>query len=339
MSARRRGARVIDGDTLALRRASRGVGIQIAVVCAVVVVAIVTTMYLYIITRVRPGELFELVPDPDNLDLSAGYVLRGTVILGGVLIVLAGLLSWYITRRAVRPLGKALHIQRTFVADASHELRTPLTVLDARLQVLQRGLTPTDPSAAIVAELRDDVKALVDVVNDLLFAAQTDDVHDRTASPAPLGPTIEVVVQSMQLVADNKSVRIVINENERQPLWTLMPETSVHRCLVALLDNALRFAPNGSDVVVGVSATRSTITVTVRDHGPGIQGISPDRIFDRFTHTRIAGDEAGATRTGFGIGLSLVRDIATRNGGSVTVVRSSADGTEIGLSLPRTHPR
>jgi len=117
----------VDSDTRAVRRASRRVGIQIAVACAVVVVAVVTSMYLFIVTRVKPGELFELIPDPDNLDVSAGYVLRGTVIIGGILIVLAGLLSWFVTRRAVKPLGAALRMQRTFVADASHELRTPLT--------------------------------------------------------------------------------------------------------------------------------------------------------------------------------------------------------------------
>jgi signal transduction histidine kinase len=325
----------VDSDTRALRRASRRVGVQIAVACAVVVVAVVTPMYLFIVTQVKPGELFELIPDTDNLDVSAGYVLRGTVITGGILIVLAGLLSWFVTRRAVKPLGTALRMQRTFVADASHELRTPLTVLDARLQVLQRGLTPDDPSAAIVAQLRNDAKSLVDMVNDLLLAAETGDGHEHHASPTPLGPAIAVVVKSMQLIADDTSVRIIVNDPA--PLWTLMPETSMHRCLVALLDNALQFAPKGSEVVVGVSATRSTIMVTVRDHGPGIQGISPDRIFDRFAHARDAGDEAVATRTGFGIGLSLVRDMASRNGGSVTVVRSSADGTEIGLSLPRAH--
>lgn len=333
MNGHRGGPDFVDSDTLAVRRASRRVGIQITVASAIVVVVIVMTIYLFIIAQVKPGELFELVPDPNNLDVSAEDVLRGAVILGLVLIVCAGILGWFITRRAVRPLGEALRMQRTFVADASHELRTPLTVLDARLQVLQRGLAADDPSTAAVAQLREDAKSLVDVVNDLLLSAETAGERSHRAPATPLSPVIAVVVKSMQLVADEKAVRITVDEPE--PVWTFIPETSAHRCLVALLDNALRFAPNGSDIVVTVGATRSVATITVRDHGPGIQGITPDRIFDRFAHGRNAGEQATTARSGFGIGLALVRDIATRNGGSVAVVQSSADGTEIGLSVPR----
>ncbi|WP_349898578.1 sensor histidine kinase [Parafrigoribacterium soli] len=333
MNERQANSTTVDGDTLAVRRASRRVGIQIAVASTVVVVAIITGIYLFVITKVKPGEVFELVPDPENLDVSAGDVLRGAVVLGIVLIVCAGILGWFITRQAVRPLGNALRMQRTFVADASHELRTPLTVLDARLQVLQRGLAADDPSAATVAQLRDDAKSLVDVVNDLLLAAEPTAGPSAETAATPVRPVIDAVATSMQLIADEKAVRITAADIE--PVSAVIPETSLHRCLVALLDNAVRFAPEGSEVAIGVSATRSLVEITVSDRGPGIRDISPRRIFDRFAHGRSAGEQTTATRSGFGIGLALVRDIATRHGGSVTVVRSSAEGTEIGLSVPR----
>ncbi len=337
MRGPREGADLIDSDTLAVRRATRRVGIQISVASAIVVVAIVATIYLFTVAQVHNGEIFELIPDPTRLEVSAEDVLRGAVILGLVLIACAGILGWFITRRAVRPLGHALRMQRSFVADASHELRTPLSVLDARLQVLQRGLAADDPSATTVAQLRDDTRSLVDLVNDLLLATEAEDERSRPAPATLLSPVIAVVVKSMQLIADDKAVRITTDEPE--PVWALIPETSVHRCLVALLDNALRFAPNGSDIVVAVRTTRSLTTITVRDHGRGIQGIALDRIFDRFAHGRTAGELAGATRSGFGIGLALVRDMATRYGGTVAVVRSSAEGTEIGLSVPRARTR
>jgi two-component system OmpR family sensor kinase len=77
----------------------------------------------------------------------------------------------------------------------------------------------------------------------------------------------------------------------------------------------------------------------VRDQGPGIQGISPARIFDRFAKSGTATGGGGTTRTGFGIGLALVRDIAVGNGGTVTVEETSASGTVIALTVPRANPR
>ncbi len=310
---------------------------QIAVACAVVVLGIVLAVFLFVISQVKPQELFEPVPDTNNLDVSAEDVLRAAVVLGIVLIVLAGALSWYVTSRAVRPLGEALRIQRSFVADASHELRTPLTVLDARLQVLQRRLSPDDPSAATVGELRRDAKTLVDIVNDLLESAEVQDASANRVVATQLNPVVELAVDSMRLIGEEKAVRIAIEDSE--PVWTYLAPTSAHRCVVALLDNALRFSPNGSTVVVAVTATKSTVSVTVRDSGPGIQGIDPARVFDRFAHSGAAIDGGGSTRAGFGIGLALVRDIAVRQGGSVSVLESSAGGTAIVFTVPRARNR
>jgi two-component system OmpR family sensor kinase len=322
-----------DSDAQAVRRASRIVGVQIAVACAVVVLGIVVAVFLFVISQVKPSELFEPIPDTNNLDVSAEDVLRAAVILGIVLIILAGALSWFVTRRAVRPLGEALRIQRSFVADASHELRTPLTVLDARLQVLQRGLSPDDPSGATVVELRRDTKSLIDIVNDLLEAAEVEAANTNRVVATQLNPVLELAVDSMRLIGEEKAVRITIEDSE--PVWTYLAPTSAHRCVVALLDNALRFSPDRSTVVVTVAATKSTVSVTVRDSGPGIQGIDPARVFDRFAHSGAAIDGGGSTRSGFGIGLALVRDIAVRQGGSVRVLESSASGTAIVFSVPR----
>jgi hypothetical protein len=124
--------RTLDSDTRAVRRASRMVGLQITVASAAIVLAVVLGVFLFVLARVKPAELFEAVPDPDKVNVSAVLLLRTAVGFGLLLIVVAGVLSWLVARHAVRPLGTALRMQRSFVADASHELRTPLTVLDAR---------------------------------------------------------------------------------------------------------------------------------------------------------------------------------------------------------------
>ncbi|MBC7723954.1 MAG: HAMP domain-containing histidine kinase [Burkholderiaceae bacterium] len=336
-------------DVAAVHRTSRVVGLQIAVACSIVVAVVLLAVVAFVLSQISPTELFEPVPDPDNINISAVVLLRAAVLLGVLLVVLAGILSWVLTRRAVRPLGDALRMQRSFVADASHELRTPLTVLDARLQVLQRSLPPGDPSAAIVTDLRRDAGSLIRVVNDLLESAEV-----GAAAPSPgldaglgaglgaeLGPALELAVESMRVLAAAKSVSIAFERPDG--VVTPLSATGAQRCLVALLDNALRYSPAGSRIDVGctVSGTgsRARVTIEVRDRGGGIRGIDPGRIFDRFAHSGEAVGGGGDARTGFGIGLALVRDIVVRAGGSVRVVHSSPAGTAIAIAVPVAHIR
>ncbi|TFB75856.1 HAMP domain-containing histidine kinase [Cryobacterium glaciale] len=324
--------RIVDSDTLAIRRASRLVGARIAIACAAVVAVVMVAVFVYILSEISPGELFEPVPDTENLQVSAVKLLRAAAVLGVGLIVLAGVLSWLVTRRAVQPLGDVLRIQRAFVADASHELRTPLAVLDARLQILQRTLPADDPSASVVAELRSDAKDLIHIVNDLLESAEIGGAAVPDTAIVDMVTAVDTAVQSMTLIAVDKHITIELDAPHPAPVR--VPATSITRCVVALLDNAVRFAPSESIITVGVTVTKKTVAVTVRDRGPGIQGIDPARIFDRFAHSGTAVDGGGEARTGFGIGLSLVREIAVRYGGSVHVVDSSAAGTAIALTLP-----
>ncbi len=329
--------RLTDSDADAVRRASRRVGWQITFATAVVVFAAIGAVFLFVLSRVRPGELFELVPDHNNIKISADDFLLVALVLGAVGVVLAGVLSWIIARRAVRPLGGALRIQRAFIADASHELRTPLTVLDARLQVLQRGLAADDPSSPVVAELRRDARSLMDVVNDLLEAAEAASGRGSGTIPENLTAIAELAVESMRVIGQARNVRIDLDAPG--PLFSRLPAVSAHRCLVALLDNALRYSPDGSVVTVTLRGTRNRVTLEVKDQGPGIQGISPDRVFDRFAKSGDATGGGGTTRTGFGIGLALVRDIAVSHGGTVSVKETSTNGTVVVLTIPRASER
>ena len=328
----RRTRAAVDSDTLAIRRASRIVGTRIALACTAVVVVLIGGVFIAILSEISAAELFT-PNDTDNVKIGAAELLRDAAVLGVALIVLAGVLSWLVTRRAVQPLGDALRIQRAFIADASHELRTPLAVLDARLQLLQRSLPTDDASAIAVAELRDDAKALTQIVNDLLETAETEGPGAAAATPTALNPAVHAAVQSMSLIGDDAGVSIELRDTET--VETLVPASNVQRCVVALLDNALRFSPAASTIVVSITASRSSVTVMVTDQGPGIRGIEPERIFDRFARSGPSQDGGGNATTGFGIGLALVRDIAVRHGGSVRVVASSPAGTAIAFSVPR----
>ncbi|WP_425956761.1 sensor histidine kinase [Xylanimonas sp. McL0601] len=305
---------------------------QITAATCLLVLVIIGGAVLAVLQRSRPGEVIEpLQPGEHRIYVDSLDLIVALVAIGAVAVVLAGAVSWLIARRAVRPLGEALRIQRTFVADASHELRTPLAALDARLQLLQHRTAPDDPSAGAISELRTDSRTLVNIVNDLLLAAGGDP-PDPHAPPTDAVAASAAAIDTMRVLAAPRHITI---ELEHDPtVQVRIPESSLRRCVTALVDNAVNHSADGADVVVRLHARGREADLSVTDHAGGIRGIAPERIFDRFAHADPPAAPGAVRRTGFGIGLALVRDLAVRNGGSVTVADTSERGTTVVLTLP-----
>ena len=102
--------------------------------------------------------------------------------------------------------------------------------------------------------------------------------------------------------------------------------------MLALADNALTHTPDGGTITISASAEGSFAVIQVADTGAGITGVDPDRIFDRFVRAPGPGNAPG--KRSFGIGLALVREIASGAGGTVKVARTGPDGTTMRLALP-----
>jgi two-component system, OmpR family, sensor kinase len=322
----------LDSDSASVRKASLIVAGQITVAAVAIVCLVVVLSLVYIIDQSQPRELLEKpAPGETKIYVDSNDVLVALVVVGIFAIVVAGVLSWIVARRAVRPLGDALRIQRTFVADASHELRTPLAVLDARIQVVQRRLPPGHELEDDIADIRRDTRALIDVVGDLLLAAAAE-VPETPPGEVDVATVLTETIESMRILAIERQVRIELRTTPG--IIAAMPETSLRRCIVAVLDNAITHSPDGSVVTAEIVTHKNTFEIVVSDTGPGVRGIEPERIFDRFAHA-VAGPDADGNRIGFGIGLSLVRDLVVRHGGSVELRETSARGTTIAFTLPR----
>lgn len=284
---------------------------------------------LFVVDQSRPGELLEKPEDGETkIYVDANEVLIALAVLGGIAILTVGIASWVISRRAVAPLGSALRMQRAFVADASHELRTPLTVLDARLQVLSRKLERDEPYDDTLVAARRDTRIMIALVTDLLLVAETSDRDGQDADTGcDLRPTVLAGVRDLRVLATERGLTIAVSVDNEARVG--LSEASLRRALIVLIDNALAHSPDGGTVTVAAFVDRGRAVVRVRDAGTGIAGIEVDQIFERFAHGPATGQ-----RRGFGIGLSLVRDLAVRNGGHVAVESTSEAGTVMRLELP-----
>ncbi len=293
--------------------------------------AVLVAAFLVVFSQIPPDQLFNPGRGETTIDIGGLELLVWGVVIGAAAVALAGTLAFFATRRAVAPLVDALGRQRRFVADASHELRTPLAILDARLQVLDRSLGPDDPHQEIVAELRGDSQSLIAVVSDLLDAVDVAPAGD--IAPVAVGAVARSAVDDMRMLARERAIEIRADSLDPE-LRVAIPETSLHRSLVALLDNAVKHSPAGSVVTLSTEVSRMDVILSIADQGPGIRGIDPTRVFDRFARSSEAVDGGGTARTGFGIGLSLVQETVSRYRGRVEVARTSAEGTTIFMRLP-----
>jgi two-component system, OmpR family, sensor histidine kinase MprB len=216
-------------------------------------------------------------------------------------------------------LEDSVEAQRRLVSDASHELRTPLTSLRTNFEILGRtDALPDDERRRLL----DDVDAELDELSRLIA-----DVVDLARDGEP--ERIEEDVRLDQLVAD-----AVDRARRRAPeitFETTLDETVVHgsgerlhRAVSNLLDNAIKWSPEGAAVEVGVAEA----AVTIRDHGPGIAEEDLPKVFDRFYR---APDARGLP--GSGLGLAIVRQVAESHGGSVSAARADGGGTIVRLQL------
>jgi signal transduction histidine kinase len=302
---------------------------QVAAVSAAIMIGILGLAALFVLDQSRPTELLERpAPGETKIYIGVDEVLLALVVLGLLSVLIIGVASWAISRRAAAPLGTALRMQRDFVADASHELRTPLTVLDTRLQLLDRRLQREEPYADVLAAARRDTRVMTELVTDLLLVAEAAGTEAAgTDVGSDLRLTVFASVQDLQLLAAERDVRIAVSIDTDARVG--LTEMSLRRALVVLIDNAVAHSLDGAVVEVTGGVEHGRAVVRVVDHGAGIRGVAVDQVFDRFSR-----GPTTVQRRGFGIGLSLVRDLASRHGGRVAIEATSDAGTTMRLELP-----
>jgi len=221
--------------------------------------------------------------------------------------------------------------QQRFVADASHELRSPVTAIRTELEVAQRTAGPTD-WPAVAERLLGEEARLEAVIADLLLLASLDE---------PVLGADGVVVDLAELAHEEarrqvpETGHVKVEVDAPSPVLVTGNRTQLRRAVSNLLDNAGRHAR--SSVLLSVRERDGRARVLVDDDGPGIPEADRERVFERFTrldeHRSRNGSAGGA-----GLGLSLVRGIADRHGGTARIETSPLGGVRAVLDLPARRP-
>lgn len=226
--------------------------------------------------------------------------------------------------RLASTVSDTLAAQRAFVADASHQLRNPLTALRLRLGNLSGHLAPeaVEHQAAAIAE----ADRLGRILDELLAMARAE-----SGSVEPVEVDVDQVVKQRvagwQAVATHRNVSLVLAGEPGGR--ALVPPRGLEAILDALLENALKFTGDGTLVELEVRRAGGVVTVSVRDHGPGLKPEELPRATDRFWRSREHQNVHGT-----GLGLAIVRRIVERVAGTVDVSTPEGGGLLVRIGLP-----
>lgn len=220
-------------------------------------------------------------------------------------------------------------LRSALLSNVSHELRTPLTGILGSAQNLRDGLAGglTQPQQEYVEMIEHDSGRLIRVVNELLDWGRSEAGQVRLQrAPVALHLLVDEVFRLLRPLAERKSVRL---EREGCEATVSADADKLKQVLVNLVDNAVKFSPQRSEVRLVIVRGSEGLRLTVRDQGPGIAAADAPHLFDRFFR-----GHAADTAPGTGLGLAIARNLARLHGGDITLDPAAERGSCFTLRLP-----
>ncbi len=219
----------------------------------------------------------------------------------------------------IERLEKALQTQKNFIADASHELRSPLTVIQGNLDLLKRNLREEDRRESLRA-LEAETSRMSKVVSDLLVLAELDSGQPERQDSVSLHEMLLDAQARARQLAGNRQVVV----GRQEDLWVKGNADKLEQVLSNLVDNALKYTPDGGTITLSLFQNGDWACLAVADAGIGISAEDLPHIFDRFYRVDKARSKASG---GTGLGLAIVKGIVERHGGRVTVTSEPGKGS------------
>lgn len=226
-------------------------------------------------------------------------------------------------------------IRRDFVANASHELRTPLTSIRGFVEALEDGgMEETETAKRFLSRIRANADRMASLVDDLLELSRLESgAQPPSLEELDCAAVVADVVASFTKIAGRKSITLSAGASPVPPV--VGDSDRLRRVLEHLVDNALKYTPDGGRVTVRVEPLGTGASVSVEDTGPGIGPEHLPRLFERFYRVDTARSrELGGT----GLGLSIVKHLAESMGASVLVTSVPGEGSTFAVRVPGRTP-
>ena len=217
-----------------------------------------------------------------------------------------------------------------FTADASHELRTPVAIIRlAAENALRKTRSESDYRKAL-RQIQSESESMTQLIEDLLFLARAE-VHNSSMELAivDLQAVVKTVCLDLHPLAEAKSITLTQDVPEC-PISVLGDFSALRRVLLILLDNAIKYTPEGGVVIVGLHEQSETAVLTVEDTGIGIPEEAQNRVFQRFFRVDPSRSKESG---GHGLGLAIAQTIVDQHQASLRLQSKSSGGCIFSVSL------
>jgi signal transduction histidine kinase len=235
--------------------------------------------------------------------------------------------------RMIDRLEEALTHNQRFSADASHELRTPLTIIRGELEALIEIPGLNKQAVEGISSALDESDRMSRIVHNLMTISRLDGGGERIDMlPIELAGILKTTLEHMSLLADEKG--IVMTCDAAAPVWVTGDTMRLKQVIVNIVDNAIKYTPEGGDILVRLTTDDELAVLTVADTGIGIPAESLPLVFQRFYRTdKARSRESGGT----GLGLAIVKAICSAHNGTVSIESAESKGTTLRVQLPLLH--
>lgn len=280
--------------------------------------------------QINPSISSSMSPPPSlDPESAKNRIFLILLIVNGVVLCVSGGAGYVLAGRTLRPIIEMLEEQSRFITDASHELKTPLTAIRTEFEVamLEKNMSKQQ-SEKLIKSSYEEIVNLQGLAENLLELTSQQkkrgnlkpkDVSLLEVTEAALGKVIPLAKQKH--ITINNLVDDYILQGEEQSLAELF---------VILLDNAIKYSPDNSEVKLNSKKTDRHIMITVSDNGIGIAQKDCLHIFDRFYRA----DKSRSKMAGYGLGLSIAKEIVESHKGSISVESEINHGTVFTIKLP-----
>ena len=220
--------------------------------------------------------------------------------------------------------------QKEFVSNVSHEIRTPLTAIKGYTDYLKDEVKGREDLEKAVYHLSKESTRLMDLVNDLLALARMDrDEGNFNFSNINFSDLIKNSLEGVKVSTSNKSINVLTDIED--DIYIFGDRKKLTQVILNVLDNSIKYSPEGSKIEVILKVCDYKVTLEVRDKGIGIPAGDEDKVFDRFYRSSNTKKFKGT-----GLGLAISKEIVTLHGGDIEILKENKLGTTVILTLPLT---
>ena len=248
--------------------------------------------------------------------------------INGSIFIFAGGAGYFLAGRTLRPIKVMIDEQNQFISSASHELRTPIATMRAEMEgsLLEKHLS--DPQArTLITSSLEELGELQDLSNNLLRIAQVHGTaEDEMQEEVSLAESIAIAHKKVAPLAKKKNIII---KTEISDSMIMGEKRKITEIFVILLDNAIKYSQNNSQIIVSSKATHKVVAIHVEDEGMGISEKDIQHIFDRFYRA-----DKSRTEDGYGLGLAIAKKTTEMYKGTISVKSKEKEGTIFTVTFP-----